>query len=61
MVLCVERKMDQKNRLFIPKEFIEKAGGKADGTCYIQLDENEKVIKVFMKKDADDARNNETV
>lgn len=49
MVLCVERKMDQKNRLFIPIEFIEKAGGKPNCKCYVQLDEDTKEIKIIMK------------
>jgi len=35
MVLCVERKMDQKNRLFIPADFVEKAGGEIVGKMAI--------------------------
>lgn len=49
MVLCVERKMDQKNRLFIPADFVEKAGGKPNCKCYVQLDEDTKEIKIIMK------------
>lgn len=49
MVLCVERRMDQKNRLFIPIDFIRKAGGKPNGTYYVMLDEDTKEIKISMK------------
>ena len=51
MVLCVSRKFDQKNRLFIPKEFIEKAGWKLDGECYVSLDEDDRKIVIEMKKE----------
>lgn len=49
MVLCVERKFDQKNRLFIPADFLKKAGGGPNCKCYVQLDEDTKEIKVIVK------------
>lgn len=49
MVLCVERKMDQKNRLWIPTDFIKKAGGELDGHYYVMFDEDTKEIKIVMK------------
>lgn len=56
MVLCVERKMDQKNRLWIPADFIKKAGGELDGHCYVQFDEDTKEIKIIMKGGREDER-----
>lgn len=51
MVLCEERKFDQKNRVFIPKTYIMKAGGKENGECYVMFDEETKEIKIVFKEE----------
>lgn len=51
MVLCVEKKFDQNNRIFIPADFIRKAGGELDSRCYVMFDEDTKEIKIVIKKD----------
>ena len=52
MVLCHVRKMDQNNRILIPKEFIKMAGGHENGDVYVMFDEDSKEIKIKCKDNA---------
>ena len=60
MVLCQKAKFDQKNRILIPKDFIDVAGGVENGTCYVTCDEDTKEIKIIIRptniKDKENAR-----
>ncbi|MBE6666844.1 MAG: hypothetical protein E7607_00845 [Ruminococcaceae bacterium] len=47
MKLVSKRNLDQKNRVFIPKEYITAAGGIYDGECYITFDEDTKKIEIL--------------
>ena len=49
MVLCQKAKFDQKNRILIPKDFIEVAGGTNGDSCYVICDEDTKEIKIIIR------------
>ena len=50
MILTEKRKFDQKNRLYIPLEYIRAAGGDPNGEVYVQFDEQTKEIRVVFPK-----------
>lgn len=47
MVLREKRKLDHKNRLHIPMEYIEGVGGRENGEVYVQFDERTRRIEIF--------------
>ena len=49
MVLCQKAKFDQKNRILIPKDFIEVAGGNDNVSCYVTCDEDTGEIKIIIR------------
>ena len=49
MVLCQKAKLDQKNRILIPRDFIKVAGGEDNGSCYVTCDEDTKEIKIIIR------------
>ncbi len=52
MILCQKTKFDQKNRVLIPREYIQLAGGAEDGVCYVTYDEDTKEIKIIIKNNS---------
>lgn len=49
MKLVSKRSLDQKNRLFIPIDYITKAGGTLGGECYVTFDEETKRIEILFR------------
>jgi len=47
MLLREKRKLDHKNSLHIPMEYIEGAGGRENGEVYVQFDEKTRRIEIF--------------
>lgn len=50
MVLREKRKLDHKNRLHIPMEYIEGVGGRENGEVYVQFDERTRRIENFFPR-----------
>lgn len=51
MVLCTKTKLDNQNRLLIPRDYLKEAGGTLNGQCYILFDEETKRIVVIPVKE----------
>ena len=51
MQLCEIKRLDDKCRISIPKEYVAGAGGKPNQRAYVSFDEETKEIKITLKQE----------
>lgn len=56
MILTEKRKLDLKNRINIPIDYIRKAGGGPNGEVYVTFDEETKKIEIIVVPATEETR-----